>query len=95
MSARRVVASDSVPRFPRHVQFRFDETRRQWIVLAPERVLFPDEIAVHVLQHCDGTATVGEIATALARTFSAPVDTVHADILEMLQSLADKNVIVT
>jgi len=95
MSQRRIVVSDSVPRFPRHVQFRFDETRGRWIVLAPERVLFPDEIAVAILQRCDGAATVREIASALAREFRAPVDTVRDDVIDMLQTLADKGVIAT
>jgi len=29
--------------FAPHVRFRFDERRKAWIVLAPERLLLPDE----------------------------------------------------
>lgn len=95
MSERPTIAGDSVPRFPRHVQLRFDETRQKWVVLAPERVLFPDEIAVHILRRCDGAATVDGIAAALANEFEAPLETVRADIIEMLQELADKGVVTT
>ena len=41
---------------PPHAKFRFDEVRQAWIVLAPERLLLPDEQAVAVLQLVDGAA---------------------------------------
>ena len=45
---------------------KFDETRQVWVILAPERVLAPDEIAVEVLQLCDGVRNVGDMADQLA-----------------------------
>lgn len=94
MSRQRIQIGDaSVPRLPRHVKFRFDETRKQWIILAPERVLMPDEIATEILHLCDGTASVGAISDALAAKFAAPRDIVGHDVVRMLQDLADKGVI--
>ncbi|MET0313422.1 MAG: pyrroloquinoline quinone biosynthesis peptide chaperone PqqD, partial [Hansschlegelia sp.] len=55
------VSSDSTPRLPRGVRLRRDEVRDQWLLLAPERVLHPDAIAVAVLERCDGVRTVTEI----------------------------------
>jgi pyrroloquinoline quinone biosynthesis protein D len=87
------IGYESVPRLPRHVKFRFDETRQQWVMLGPERVFMPDEIATAILQRCDGAVSVGAIADALATEFSASRDVVGPDILQMLQDLADKGMI--
>ena len=43
------VSEASRPKLPRHARLKFDETRQVWVILAPERVLAPDEIAVEVL----------------------------------------------
>ena len=61
------------------------------MILAPERVLVPDDIAVTVLQRLDGRKTIGEIAADLARDYAAPVERIEADITALLQDLADKN----
>jgi pyrroloquinoline quinone biosynthesis protein D len=93
MSEAVRIAADSVPRLPRHAKLRFDEARKRWTLLAPERVFVPDEIAVEILRRCDGVATVDAIVDALAAKFGAPRDEVARDVLEMLQDLADKGVI--
>jgi len=85
----------SVPRLPRHVKFRFDRSREAWVVLAPERVLMPDEIAVEILKRCDGAASISTMIDDLARTFEADRSVVQTDVLAMLQDLADKGIIVT
>lgn len=94
MTAKIEIAATSVPKLPRHVQLRFDETRKQWLMLAPERVFVPDQIAVEILQLCDGVATVSSIADTLAAKFNAPRETVGRDIVVMLQDLADKGAVV-
>ena len=90
MSERLIVTGDSVPALPRHIRLKHDESRGVWVLLAPERVLMPDEIAVEILQRCDGAATVSGIAAALAREFAAPEDEIRTDIIGVLQDLADK-----
>ena len=57
---------------PRHARLKFDETRQVWVILAPERVLAPDEIAVEVLQLCDGVRSVAEMVDQLAAKYAAP-----------------------
>jgi len=37
-----------------HIVFRFDDTRQRWIMMAPERLMLPDEQAVEILQLVDG-----------------------------------------
>jgi pyrroloquinoline quinone biosynthesis protein D len=56
----------------------------------PERVLAPDEIAVEVLQLCDGDRSVVQIVDLLAAKYVADRMAISADVIEMLQGLADK-----
>ena len=88
--ARLTLAAASVPRLPRHVRFRHDRTRDRWVLLAPERVLVPDETAVAVLSLVDGARSVSNIADELARTYAAPAEVILSDSLVLLQDLADK-----
>jgi pyrroloquinoline quinone biosynthesis protein D len=88
---RHISVSEATrPVLPRHAKLKFDETRKVWVILAPERVLAPDEIAVEVLQLCDGMRDVGAIIAALAAKYAAPRDAILADVIAMLQDLADK-----
>lgn len=84
----------SVPKLAPQIRLRFDEARQRWTLLAPERVLVPDEIAVEILQLCDGVASVETIAATLAAKFQAPLSEVSNDTIEMLQDLADKGMLV-
>jgi pyrroloquinoline quinone biosynthesis protein D len=84
------VSKTSRPRLPRHAKLKFDETRQRWVILAPERVLAPDEIAVEVLQLCDGARSVEQMIDQLAEKYAADRDAIGADVIAMLQDLADK-----
>jgi pyrroloquinoline quinone biosynthesis protein D len=88
------ITEASVLALSRGVRLRFDEARQQWIILAPERVLVPDEIAVVALRRCleDGDS-VGQVIDAFAHDYDAPRDTIAADVLAMLQELADKGMV--
>lgn len=87
---RLMVDRETKPKMPPFMKLRHDAGRERWVLLAPERVLTPDQTAVAVLQLCDGERTVTEIAAKLAEEYSAPVDVIAADIVELLQDLADK-----
>jgi pyrroloquinoline quinone biosynthesis protein D len=90
-SPRHITVSEmSRPVLPRHAKLKFDETRKVWVILAPERVLAPDEIAVEVLKLCDGVRSVAEMADGLAAKYAAPREAILADVIAMLQDLADK-----
>ena len=80
----------SRPVLPRHAKLRYDETRKVWVILAPERVLAPDEIAVEVLQLCNGERNVADVADQLAEKYAAPRESILTDVIAMLQDLADK-----
>src|SRR3954470_21363204 len=78
------------PVLPRHAKLKFDETRQRWVILAPERVLAPDDIAVEILQLCDGARSVAEVIDQLAAKYAADRAAIGADVIAMLQDLADK-----
>ena len=84
------VTEASRPILPRHAKLRFDETRQRWVILAPERVLAPDDIAVEVLQLCDGARNVDAVVDLLAAKYAADRAAIATDVIAMLQDLADK-----
>ena len=89
--ARLVVSEPVVLRLAPHIVFRFDEPRQRWVILAPERLLLPDEQAVEILKLVDGKASVGAIVDSLAARYSqAPRELIAKDVTAMLQDLADK-----
>ena len=90
---RLIVDQDTKPLLPRHIKLRHDAGRDAWVLLAPERVFNPDPIAVEVLKLCDGNRNVSDIAVVLAKDFQAPEETIRADLIAMLQDLADKGVV--
>ena len=87
---RFVVSDKSVLAFAPHIVFRFDDVRQRWIILAPERLMLPDEQAVEILKLVDGQASVDAIVDTLAARFNAPREEIAGDVAEMLQDLADK-----
>ena len=89
-SERLMIDAASVLRLAPHIVFRFDETRQRWIMMAPERLMLPDEQAVEILKLVDGQASVDGIVDALAAKFNAPREEIAVDVTEMLQDLADK-----
>ena len=93
MSERPQVHDDVVPALARGVKLRFDKARDVWVLLAPEKVLMPDQIAMEILKRCDGKATMAEIIEDLVVTFSADRDQVAGDVRAFLQGLADKGML--
>lgn len=83
----------TAPRLRPGVKFRFDRSRDAWVLLAPERLFMPDEIAVEVLKLVDGVRPAAAIVDDLALAFNAPRDVVEADVLAMLEDLRGKGVL--
>ena len=88
------VSEESRPVLPRHTKLKFDETRQVWVILAPERVLAPDETAVEVLKLCDGVRDVAAVVDQLAEKYAAPRQAISTDVIAMLQDLADKGFVI-
>ena len=89
--ARLIVSDENVLSIASHIVFRFDEMRQRWVMMAPERLLLPDEQAVEILKLVNGKASVREIVDTLAARFTrSPRELIASDVTAMLQGLADK-----
>lgn len=85
--------ADPAPRFRPGVKFRFDAVRQAWIVLAPEKLFLPDEIAVEVLKRIDGERSTAAIVDSLAEAFQAPREVIEGDVRGLLADLVARGAI--
>ncbi len=81
------------PRLARGVRLREDRTRGGFVLLAPERVLTANAVAVEILKRCDGERTLSAIVDDLAKVFAADRARVAADVGALLADLAGKRMI--
>lgn len=95
MTGRATIGGASVPRLPAGVRLKNDAIRKQWVLLAPERMFVLDEIALEILRACDGSRNVDTIVDELASRFNAPRGTIFADVTALLQDFADKGMLAT
>ena len=86
MSPAALDDPESRPRLAPHVRFKF--------VLAPERLLVPDEVAVEVLRRCTGSATLVEIVDDLSQSFNAPLEEIDHDVAALVHELGGKRILV-
>ena len=93
MSDAAEVPVDTVPRLARGTRLSRDEARARWVLLAPERVLEPDDVAVEILQRIDGKRTIGEIADLLAAEFASERSEILADLQAFLAELKEKGMV--
>ena len=92
-TAIRTIPDDATPRLPKGVRLRRDETRGEWLLLAPERVLKADPIAVEILKRCTGERSVRDIVDDLATTFTADRAQIDTDVRALLADLAAKRLL--
>jgi pyrroloquinoline quinone biosynthesis protein D len=83
----------SVPRLGARIRLREDAARGTYVLLAPERVHLLDPIALAILRRCDGVASVEAITSSLAEAFEGERDRIRADVVALLQDLADKGLV--
>ena len=88
-----VTDSGAAPGFRRGVRFRFDDVRGAWVLLMPEKLFLPDDIAVEILKLVDGARPLDAIVDNLAARFDAPRETIAADVTEVLQDLANRGAV--
>ena len=87
------VADSAHPRLPRGVRLTHNEAQGGWLLLAPERVFKADAISAEILKRCTGEATVAQIVDDLAKTFKAPRERIHADVVKLLGGLVEKKLL--
>jgi pyrroloquinoline quinone biosynthesis protein D len=72
------------------VRLHHDKARARWVVMAPERMFIPDEIALEVLQLVDGARDLEAIIDTLATKFAAPRDVIATDVRAMVEDLTHR-----
>lgn len=87
---RALVSPLSRPFLPKHVRLQYDPVRQAFAVLAPEKVLWPNDVSLDILRRCDGQATVSEIIAGLAQEYNADAADVSDDVVAFLQEWSDK-----
>jgi len=87
------ISGTARPRLRRGVRLTQKESQGGWVLLAPERVFKADTITAEILKRCTGDTTLDAIVDDLVSTFSAPRERVHADVVNLLGSLADKQLL--
>ena len=87
------ISGTARPRLPRGVRLTNNEAQGGWVLLAPERVFKADAISAEILKRCTGEATLDAIVDDLARTFAAPRERIHADVVTLLGGLAEKKLL--
>lgn len=88
--SRSIANENSKPSLPGYVRIRFDELRQRHVVMAPEKLFWPDEIGVAILGKCDGEKSLAQIAALLAEEYDAPYEIIFNDVLEFVQEWSDK-----
>lgn len=81
------------PKFRPGVRLHHDALRDRWVVMAPERMFVPDEIALEVLRLVDGARDLDAIIDTLAQKFAAPREEIAGDVTAMLGDLSAKGVV--
>ncbi|MDF1585474.1 pyrroloquinoline quinone biosynthesis peptide chaperone PqqD [Marinimicrococcus flavescens] len=69
------------------VRLQHDRRRDRWVLLAPERVLFPCPVAMAVLTRLGPDRRFGTILDLLADEYEAPREAIRADVEAMLAEL--------
>jgi pyrroloquinoline quinone biosynthesis protein D len=82
------------PALASHVRMKIDTISGDPVLLFPEGVLILNSTAQEVVGLCDGKATGNEIITELAAQYEIDEATLHADVVECLSDLLQKNLLV-
>jgi pyrroloquinoline quinone biosynthesis protein D len=88
--SRSIITSSAKPNLPKHVRIHFDKVRKATAILAPESVLWPNEVSLEILRRCDGRSTVEEIISDLTALYQADQKLVSRDVKEFLEEWSDK-----
>ena len=83
-----VISGSSVVKLARGVRLREDRVRGQTVLLAPERAMALDDIAVTIVQALDGKRSLDRITDDFAAAFQAPAAQIASDVHSFVHELA-------
>ena len=88
--SRVIVSMQSRPALRRHVRLQYDGVREAWALLSPEKIFWPNEVSLDILQLCDGRHNVAQMISLLADQYTAEQEEIAPDISAFLQEWSDK-----
>ena len=80
------------PRLASGVRLRWDSVRERHVLLIPEGAVNLNGTAADVLELCDGTRTIDEIASELSSRYNGA--DVRADVESLVSAIAERGLIV-
>lgn len=78
------------PALWRLARLDFDPVRQRRVLLYPEGAIVLNDTAAEILELCDGSRTIADIAAALRDKYNADVT---GDVTEYLSNLADRELV--
>ena len=77
-----------------YARLKTDPVSGDPVLLFPEGLLVLNSTAHEIVSRCDGEATIAELVQRLAEEFDAPKETLLDDVLENLEALRQRNLLV-
>ncbi|HWP26823.1 MAG TPA: pyrroloquinoline quinone biosynthesis peptide chaperone PqqD [Xanthobacteraceae bacterium] len=93
MADDMAIPEQARPRLVRGVRLVHNADQGGWVLLAPERMLKPDAIALEIVRRCTGETTLAGIVDDLAKTYAAPRERILTDVTNLLRGLAEKKLL--
>lgn len=87
------IEAGNIVKLARGVRLRTDEVRGQTVLLAPERAMALDDIAILIVNEMDGERSIDAICDDLAKRFDASREQIGADVLAFVQEMANRRLI--
>ena len=75
---------------PAWARLRHCDVRNAWLLLVPERVLFPCPTTTDILQRLEKPRSLGALTDELANEYDAPAAEILTDIKALLGDLVEK-----
>jgi coenzyme PQQ biosynthesis protein PqqD len=86
----QLLPSDSVPRLWRLARLDYDPVRKRPVLLYPEGAVLLNDTGAAILELCDGSRTVRQIADILGERYQSDVS---ADVAEYLAQMANRELV--
>lgn len=87
------VTAQTIAKLARGVRLREDPVRGQTVLLAPERALALDEIAVMIVKALDGERDLDAIAEEFAGKFEAPKEQILTDVIAFVDAFSKRRML--
>jgi len=88
-----VIDGNTVAKLARGVKLREDPVRGQTVLLAPERALALDDIAVTIVKALDGVKPLDVIAADFSKLFGAPKDEILTDMIAFIREFSNRRML--